>query len=494
MRLNPFVVPLATSIFLAACATQAPYSPPQPPAPSGWENNPHPGGTGEPVATGQWWTRLNDAAISELVNASFADNPTLAQALARVDQARAAAGLAAAQKMPGLTGNLNAGRAQVQNTAGIGNSTTLLESSAAAGLSLNWEIDLWGRIRESNTAAQRRLEARNADAQGARLSLAAQVASTGIVLRACYFSLQVRDADIASRETELLLTRKRRAVGYIAPAAEFSAQTNLANARTARISQQEQCTRSVDALVALTGKPAFDIRSLLQPAASSATSNQTNNDLNKLTGDIVPDQSAQIMPTPPTMQAALPATVLIEHPSLVAAERSLAAAWSDIGVARAQRLPTVNLSSVLTGQWLHAAGTSLALDTWSVGAAAVNIPLFDGGAGAANVDAATARYREAAASFQATLRSVVQNVEDALAAQTSAEQRLQSSQDAVDAAHLSFRASQAQWRAGAISIFELEQVRRQRQTAEENLITAQRDQVQAWISLMQATGQIDHPA
>jgi outer membrane protein TolC len=95
--------------------------------------------------------------------------------------------------------------------------------------------------------------------------------------------------------------------------------------------------------------------------------------------------------------------------------------------------------------------------------------------------------------LQSTLRTVVQNVEDALAFQTSAEERVKSSQDAVDAAQLSFRASQAQWRAGAISMFELEDIRRQRQTAEENFIAAKRDQGQAWISLMQATGQIDNP-
>ncbi|MDB5774452.1 MAG: OprM [Herbaspirillum sp.] len=472
----------AIALTLTACATQPAYAPPKQRIPSNWENTPVPSTPHGVIASGQWWTQLGDPAIDSLIASAFADSPTLAQAGARVDQARAAAGVASAQRMPAVTGSASATRAQIQNIAGVGGSPTLLESSASAGANFSWEIDLWGRIRESVSAAQRRLDASTADAQGARLSLAAQVATTSLSLRACAYSLQVRDADIASRETELALTRKRREVGYIAPAAEFSALTNLANARTARISQQEQCTRSVDALVALTGRPAYDVRRLLLPAASGA---------DPVTSEVL-DDVAHVMPTPPAMQAALPATVLRDHPSLVSAERSLAAAWSDIAVARAQRLPTISLSAALSGQWLRALGSSIDYTTWSAGPA-LSLPLFDGGAGAANVDAATGRYREAAATLQATLRTVVQNVEDALAFQTSAEERVKSSLDAVDAAQRSFGASQAQWRAGAISMFELEDARRQRQTAEENYIAAKRDQGQAWVSLMQATGQIDNP-
>ena len=471
------------ALALTACATQPAYSPPKPPLPADWENVPHRGKPESVAATGQWWTQLGDQAIDKLIASAFADNPTLAQAVARVDQAKAAAGVATAQRLPALNGSANATRAQSQNTAGVGSSTTMLTSSSSIGADFSWEIDLWGRIRESVSAAQRRLDARTADAQGARLSLAAQVANTSLSLRACAYSLQVRDADIASRETELALTRKRREVGYIAPSAEFSALTNLANARTARISQQEQCTRNVDALVALTGQPAAAVRRMLLPAASSAGSEESS---------AILDDVAHVMPTPPAMQPALPATVLRDHPSLVSAERSLAAAWSDIAVARAQRLPTISLSAMLSGQWLRAVGNSVNFTSWSAGPG-LTVPLFDGGAGAANVDAATGRYQEAAATLQATLRTVVQNVEDALAFQTSAEERVKSSQDAVDAAQRSFRASQAQWRAGAISMFELEDTRRQRQTAEENFIAAKRDQGQAWISLMQATGQIDSP-
>ena len=493
---------LALLAAVSACAVQPAYAPPALPTPADWDNRIAPSttapashhaaagasgdsganGVGTSAPSGQWWQHLGDPVVARLIASAFADNPSLAQAAARVDQARAAAGLATAQRLPSVTGSASASRVKTENTLGVGSSTTLLETSSSIGPNFSWEIDLWGRLRESANAAQSRLDARTADAQAARLSLAAQVASTTLALRACAFSLRVRDADIASRETELALTRQRRAVGYIAPAAEYSAQTNLANARTARISQQEQCTRDVDALVALSGQSGATIRGLLLPPA----------DTPQAAGTALLNDVRQIMPSPPAVQAALPATVLRAHPSLVAAERQVAAAWSDIAVAKAQRLPTVSLSAALSGQWLRALGTSVAFNAWSLGPA-VSVPLFDGGAGAANVDAASGRYLEAVATLQANLRTVVQNVEDALAGQLSAEQRVSASSDAVQAAQRSYDATLAQWHAGAISLFELEDARRARQTAEENFIAAKRDQGQAWVSLMQATGQIDHP-
>lgn len=481
----------AMLLALGACAVQPSYAPQVLKTPADWDNrlpsaqasvdsDEH--SNSATTDNGQWWIRLGDPAIVSLIQSAFADNPTLAQAVARIDQARAAAGQADAQRLPSVTGSASLSRAKTENTLGVGSSTTLLETSRTIGSNFSWEIDLWGRLHESANAAQRRLDARTADAQAARLSLAAQVASTTLAWRACAFSLQVRDADIASRETELALTRQRRAVGYIAPSAEFSAQANLANARTARISQQEQCTRDVDALVALSGQSGAAVRALL----SSGVGRQPQADATTLLTDV-----SQIMPSPPAVQAELPATVLREHPSLVSAERQVAAAWSDIAVAKAQRLPDVSLSAALSGQWLRAFGTNVAFNAWSLGPS-VSVPLFDGGAGAANVDAATGRYREALATLQANLRTVVQNVEDALAGQLSADQRVIASQDAVESAQRSYAATLAQWHAGAISMFELEDARRARQTAEENFIAAKRDQGQAWVSLMLATGQIDH--
>jgi outer membrane protein TolC len=154
---------------------------------------------------------------------------------------------------------------------------------------------------------------------------------------------------------------------------------------------------------------------------------------------------------------------------------------------RAERLPQINLQAIFTGQWLSAFGQHVHFDTWSVGSS-LSVPLFDGGEGAAKVRGAEARYVEAVENLRAVLRSAVQDIEDALAAQSSAEERTVTTQDAETAASVSLRANEARWHAGAISLFELENARRDSNAAEENAIAAARDRAQAWVDLVRASG------
>jgi len=194
-----------------------------------------------------------------------------------------------------------------------------------------------------------------------------------------------------------------------------------------------------------------------------------------------------VMPRAPAVSLALPAEVLLRHPDVVAAERDVAAAWSDIAVARAERLPRIDLAAMLTRQWLRAAGASASTTTWSFGPGLV-LPLFDGGRGAANVDAALARYQASLAGLRVALRLASQDVENALAALQSAQTRLATAGDAADASRTLLVASEAQWREGAISLFELEDARRQFAGAQDSAIAAAQDSGQAWIALVRASG------
>lgn len=416
-----------------------------------------------------WWTPLHDPAIDVLAQAALADSPTLAQALARIDEARATLGSADAQRLPTVGASASLARARSLNTSGVGGSTTL-GSSASVGPSVAWEIDLFGRVRLSRQAAQHRLDARSADAAGTRLALAADVASGVLQLRACESTQRVLAEDIASRETTLALTRRRLQVGFVAPVDEARAVSGLAAVRINLQTQAEQCARQVNALVALSGQPAAAVHALLAlPLPGTAG------------GDAV-------MPQAPALQRQLPATVLADHPAVVAAARDADAARADIGVAKAERLPRLDLSALLTGQWLHAAGSTLQATTWSLGPALTGT-LFDGGSGAARVSAAEARYQGATAVLRGALRSAAQDIENALAAAASADARAEPARQSVDAARTALTALQAQWQAGAVSLFELEDARRQFASAQDNAIAAARDRALAWVSLVRAAGQ-----
>lgn len=476
------------SLPLISCATQPPYRPLELPIQTRWSN----AAIGAPSliaatstqADDNWWSRLNDPAIDALVEAALADNPTLAQAAAAVDEARATLQIANAARLPavGLLGS--AAHARAANPEFFTAPLTVLESSAIAGPTLSWELDLWGRVRQSAQAAGSRLTARTADAEEARISLIAQIADGVLSLRACEYSLSVRDRDIAARETELNLMRRRLVAGNVAPVQEATANTNLTNARSDRIGQQEACARTVDFLVALTGREASSVRTLV---ARSMDQDPETVDLNGIAPPPVAQvDPAALMPVPPTLPLALPASVLLHHPRVISAEREVAARWSEIAVARADRLPTPDLAAALEGNWLQAFGHAARFATWSVGAN-LSGPLFDGGAGAARVRGAQARYAQALAGLHETLRSAAQDVEDALAAQQSAEQRMQTSHQAVQSGSISVLATEARWRAGSVSIFELEEARREFNGAQEREIAAARDRAQAWVELIRVT-------
>ena len=451
------------------CALQPAYVTPPLATPTAWSAQRELSERQNVGGDASWWHLLHDDAIDALTKAAFADNPTLIQALSRVEEARADLGVKGAATMPAVDLDANVTRTKSRNTSPIPSGVTMLSNSASAGPAFSWELDSFGRISQSVEAARDHLGARTADAASTRLTLAADVANDVLSLRACENSRRVWLDDIASREKTLALTRLRLNTGLASSVDEARILTGLASSRTSLATQVDQCARQVNALVALTGQSSDVVRRHVGITQAG------------------PGVDQVFMPRAPRALPELPATVLASHPDVVSAEREAAAAWADIAVARADRLPRIDLAAALSGQWIRAAGSSLDFNTWSIGPS-VTGPLFDGGAGAANVRSAQARYTRATANLQATVRTTTEDVENALAEQVSAAARVTSTREGVDAAHTTFTVSNDQWKAGAISLFELEDSRRQFASAQDAEISARRDQGQAWIALVKATG------
>jgi len=446
---------LTPLVALGGCVLQPDYQRPVIKVTEAWSNAPPSPAT--PAGNG-WWTLLNDRAVDRLVAAGLDGAPTLAEAAARLDQARAALSIQDAARGPTLSANAGAQRAR--DRAGGGEATTS-QSTASVGVGLAWELDLWGRVREGATAAGYRLTASAAEADAARLSVVGEIVDATLALRACDARTTLRDLDIASRQAELAVTRARLAAGSVPPVTLATALGDLAAARTDRIAQDEACRRLVNALAALSGLEGSEVRSLLA------------------TGEPVA--------APPPFTPALPATVLLSHPTVVAAEREVAARWSEIAVARAERLPRVDLAATLSGQWIRALGAARSYGARSTGLSLAG-PLLDGGAGAARVRGAQARYREAAAHLDLTVRTLARDVEDALTAQQSAMERIETSHDALGAATFALEANAARWRIGAIAQVELEASRRQYNQAQDSAAAAAADRARAWVALVRTTG------
>lgn len=410
-------------------------------------------------ANSVWWRSLQDEAISTLIEEADKTSPTIALALARVEEARASLSGAEAAFSPSVVGDTSIKRSTSQSANGGP------QTSRSANLNLSWELDLFGRLRHSRAAAEQRLASRNSDSISTRLSLHAQVASTVLDSRACAARLESRLDDYRSRQKTLEMTALRESVGQVAPIETARARASLADSANQVASTTSQCSQYLTSLVNLTGRSAEQIKALLEKA---------------------PIQAARKIPAPPRSALAVPATILVQHPSVVAALSSADAAYEDIGGAEAARYPSLSLSALLGNTWLRASNVTTRSTSWSV-APTLTGALLDGGAAKANAAAARARHAQAIAQLETAVRNAAQDIENALAQLASAETREGYSADGLKASQELLKGSEASYEAGSMSLFELEDTRRSYNNAAIAYIDAQRDRTQAWVALVKAT-------
>ena len=447
----------ATLAALGACSTgPAPLtSATAETTPAQWQA-PLPHG-GQLTVLQSWWQQFNDPLLVQLIAAAQAVSPTLASATSRIEQSRATRVAAGAALLPTLGANASALRGKQDFVSGIG-------SSASVGLQAAWELDLFGARRAARDAAEARFDGAEAAWHDARVSVAAEVATSYTSLRACEAQVEQTRADSLSRSETARLTGLSAKAGFEAPAGAALARASAAQGNSLLTQRRAQCDVLVKGLVALTGIDEPAMRSQL--AAGQA----------KL------PQPAQIV------MASVPAQVLAQRPDLLGAERDLLAASADVSQARAQRYPRIGLNGSISAARFESGAFSQSGTLWSIGPVTVSLPLFDGGARRANVVAAQARYDEAGALYRAKLRTAVREVEEALVALQSTADRNTDAQVATEGFATSFRATEARFKGGLASLYELEDARRSALQAQIALIDLQRERSTAWISLYRALG------
>ncbi|MFZ3118149.1 MAG: TolC family protein, partial [Variovorax sp.] len=253
------VMPLAVCVVwsLSACATGRLDDSPQPQAPSSWQAElPHGGRAGE---LQRWWQQFDDARVGRLVEMAERDSPTLTQAWASIEKARATLRSTRAGALPSLSGSASASRSN-QLQSGL---STTTGTSRSAGFDASWETDLFGKVRRNAQASEARVEARTADWHDARVSLAAEVADTYVQYRACILLADAYQREATSTAaTEQATTNAVRA-GYTAPSDGALARASLASAQSSLQQQTTQCGLLVKSLVYLTGADEPALRQLI---------------------------------------------------------------------------------------------------------------------------------------------------------------------------------------------------------------------------------------
>jgi multidrug efflux system outer membrane protein len=413
-----------------------------------------------PTPSPQWWTELSDPALNRLVTESFNTSPTLEAALAKLGQSRSLHAQANAAGKPSVDAG-GASRRLSDDEAGGSYGESVLSMNSS------WEIDFFGSVRRGKEGALAREEAQLATLADARVSLSADVTDAYLSYRACQSHLALSEQDVASRLATEILTAASVEVGFTAPYQGIRSTASVAEARTQLADTTAQCKRLENLLTRLTG--------IVRPRLMEILAE-------KPTG-------LDRLPEPKHFDVAIPSQALLQRPDIRAAERRLAAASADIGMAEADRYPRLSLNGALG---YSSNGTTrgfglLSFGSWSFGPS-LSLPIFDGGRRAAEVELAKAKYDESLANFKAKTRSAIQEVEDALTRYAAAHERAENARVAASQYQRFFDAVEERYREGANNLLELEDARRSMLSAQQTLLSVHQERLQAWIALNRATG------
>lgn len=403
----------------------------------------------------EWDGFFADAQLRQIVGIALTGNRSLQASAAAVERVRAQYRIAEAGRLPTVTAGASANR---QETGG----STSTTYSASLGLAA-WEIDLFNRLGSLEGAALARYLAQQETQRGAQLSLVAEVANAWLLLAAEQQRLTLAQQLRDSQQRTLNLTEQRHRLGAASGLEGARARTAFEAARGEATRAQAAVTQARLQLELLAGQPLPDE---LLPAA----------------------QDLQAVTALPAVPGGLPAEVLLQRPDLRAAEQQLQAAAFDVGAARAARFPRLTLTASagtrapeLDG--LFKSGTGF----WSL-LPQLDLPLFDAGARAAQVEVSEASRRQALATYEATLQSAFREVADALAVRDSLAERLDAQQAQVAAATQSLRFAEESYRLGSSSQLDLLDAQRQLATAQQALVTLRQTEQVNRVTLLRALG------
>ncbi len=457
VRLTRFPIVIISMFALTACAVGSDAVRPVMELPTSYKEN-----VGWKVAEprdqasrGHWWEIFGIPELNALEQRVMVSNQNLRAAEASYRQAQAAVQATRASYFPTLSANTTATRSQSLPSAGGG-----LSNQYALNVVASWEADIWGKIQHSVAASTASAQASAADLEAARLSLTATLAQNYFQLRALDTQKQLFEATIAAYRKSLKLTQNRYAVGVAAKVDVVQAQTQLESTQAQALQINVQRAQLEHAIALLVGQP---------PETFSLS-------------------PASLVATVPVTPVGLPSDLLERRPDIAAAERRVAAANAQIGVAEAAFFPALTLSG--TGglqngnfaQWLSSPNLF-----WSVGPVLAQV-IFDGGLRQAQTEEARALYDQNVALYRQAVLAGLQEVEDSLAALRYLEAAAQVQEAAVQSARQSVALTTHQYRAGVVSYLSVVQVQVSALANEQNAVNLLNSRLAASVLLIKALG------
>jgi len=412
---------------------------------------------------GNWWEPFGEPTLDDLERQLARSNDDLRAAVARYAEARAVSLRAHSNLFPTVGGGASATRERVSGNAplaGVFGNKPVTYNDFLAQLNLAWEIDVFGRLRNQAAAAGAQAQASAADLASVQLSLQAQLASDYFSLRGDDAQTQLLEDTVNDYDRAYVLTKHRYDEGTAAATDVDQADTQRQNARAQLAAVRLQRAQLEHAIAVLIGQPASSFS--LAPGTLAAA--------------------------PPALTPGLPSTLLQRRPDVAEAERNVAAANAQIGVARAAWFPVFSLSgaagfeSTAASRWLDAPSKM-----WSIGPSG-NVPLLDAGARLAGNRQAWAQYEESLASYRKTTLVAYQEVEDSLATLHHIADELAADRAAAASAASAARHADDRYAAGVADYIEVTTTHTAALQAELAVLIARVDELNAAVSLVRATG------
>ena len=437
---------LAAGIIIAGCSVGPNYKRASAPSATKWDLA-EPWREGAPkdaIPRGQWWTVFHDEDLNALEAQALAANQTLKISIARLEQARATAAIQVATLFPTLSAAPSAERQRISGnrpTSGVVfKLRPVTQNTYAVPFTVSYEVDLFGRRRRSIEAAEASYQANAADLENVRLLVTSQLAGDYFNLRQLDSELQILTRTVEALQKGLELVNSRHSGGVASGLDVAQEETLLNTTRTQAVLLQQQRKQFEDAIAVLVGQPAPDFH--------------------------LP--SRVLGAEPPGLDVGLPSDLLERRPDIAEAEREMAVANAQIGIAKAAYYPSLNLFG--QGGWQAADITKLAnvgSTVWALGAN-VTQDIFSGGALRAQVQFARAGYEANVANYRQTVLGAFQEVQDEITGLSVLIQAQQSQQLAVDAARRTLDISTSRYSGGLVSYLDVV-------TAQQNLLTDEQE-------------------
>ncbi|WP_439899228.1 efflux transporter outer membrane subunit [Pseudomonas gingeri] len=408
-----------------------------------------------------WWHIYNDPQLDAMQQQLLKNNPDLSAALAHYLQAQAFVAQDRSGLFPTVKGIGSGQRLRQSDTRPLRSATSPdVYNSATLGIEVDYEVDLWGRVRDTVAAGNSDAQAAQADLASVRLSLQAQLADSYIRLRGLDWQDQLLHETSDAYAKALSLTEGLHGGGIVSG-------LDVARARTQLSTVKSQLTQNLAQ------------RALIEHAIAAMLGESAS------TYAIAPSTAPIALPGIPT---GVPSTLLQRRPDIAAAERRIAAANARIGVARAAWFPAITLSAQGGYQSDEFARLLTAPNLfWAIGPSLVTT-LFDGGARQAQVDIAKAATDEAAAKYRGVVLGAFEQVENNLTLIAGLGSALDDQRDAAAAAQYAQDLSLARYRQGAVGYLDVVTAQVTSLQAQRSVLELQTQQLSANVGLIKALG------